>query len=85
MSWWVFIFFSGTDNERLAPMYNPETQERGPVPWQMMFSADIAYFVCMGMAGSMRPAAPSVCVEFTLASDDDYDVHHYQVTPSSPA
>lgn len=54
--------------------FDPLTKAMGPVPWQMMCFLDYSYFACMGIAGSMRPAAPSLSAQYRLVSDDDYKV-----------
>jgi len=52
--------------------YDPVTMTRGPVPWQLMFFLDYAYFACMGIQGFMRPRAPSLAADYKLISDEDF-------------
>jgi len=61
--------------------FDPVTKTRGPVPWQLMFFLDYAYFACMGMQGFMRPRAPSLSADYKLISDDDFKL----APESSPA
>jgi hypothetical protein len=53
-------------------MYDPDTGEKGPVPWYVMGVLDYTYFGFMGTAGQFRPRAPSVGAIYILVSDDDY-------------
>mmetsp|Transcript_48500 Transcript_48500/g.136428 ORF Transcript_48500/g.136428 Transcript_48500/m.136428 type:complete len:263 (-) Transcript_48500:146-934(-) len=54
--------------------FDPLTKVMGPVPWELMCFLDYGYFTCMALQGSMRPAAPSLCAQYKLVSDDDFQL-----------
>lgn len=54
--------------------YDEETQTPGPIPWYITAASDYSWFVCLGVQGYMRPRAPSIRMNFGLASDDDFQL-----------
>mmetsp|Transcript_70841 Transcript_70841/g.230144 ORF Transcript_70841/g.230144 Transcript_70841/m.230144 type:complete len:292 (+) Transcript_70841:119-994(+) len=52
--------------------YDPATKTRGPVPVLLLQISDYGYFLCMGVQGMFRPAAPSLQASYRIVSDDDY-------------
>jgi len=54
-------------------MYSEESGP-GPIPWWVTAIGDYGWFVCLGVQGYMRPRAPSLRLDFTLTSDDDFQV-----------
>lgn len=55
-------------------VYDPETGERGSIPWQILCLCDYVWFACKGLGSVFRPAAPSICVQYQLVSNDSFTV-----------
>eukprot|EP00930_Biecheleria_cincta_P090983 TRINITY_DN8046_c0_g2_i1.p1 TRINITY_DN8046_c0_g2~~TRINITY_DN8046_c0_g2_i1.p1 ORF type:complete len:294 (+),score=42.64 TRINITY_DN8046_c0_g2_i1:244-1125(+) len=78
---YVFLFFFGLTSLSFGVCaitqfltYDEETQTPGPIPWYVTALCDYSWFACLGIQGNMRPAAPSLRVTYSLASDDDFVV-----------
>lgn len=78
---YIFLFFFGLCSVSFGACaviqfltYDEETQTPGPIPWYITAASDYSWFVCLGVQGYMRPRAPSIRMNFELASDDDFQL-----------
>jgi len=78
---YIFLFFFGLASLSFGICaitqfltYDDETETPGPIPWYVTALTDYSWFGCLGIQGYMRPAAPSLRVSYSLATDDDFAV-----------